>query len=88
MFFWILEVLREQGLVEARPVGAGDATTLGGQRGDAFDRAARYGVELRGIFAGLGQGIGNSPTPTREDLARSGSHAEEQGQQRRLGESA
>jgi transposase len=86
VFFWILELLRDRGLLKGKTVGI-DATTLEAKRGDAFDRAARQWGELRGISERVGEGIGNR----NADAGRSGavgSHAEEQSQQQRLGESA
>jgi len=60
----------------------------GGQCGDAFDRAARQWRELRGISERVGKRNRESKPPTREGLARFRSHAEEQSQQQRLGQSA
>src|ERR1019366_9001758 len=58
----------------------------GGQRGDAFDRAAGQRRELRGIFEGAGEGIGNRNADARRSGA-AGSHTKEQSEQQGLGES-
>jgi transposase len=84
VFFWILELLRDKGLVKGKTVGIDNA---GGQRGDAFDRSEGQRRELRGISDRFGEGIGNR----HADARRSGAvrpPAEEQSKQSRLGESA
>jgi len=58
VFFWILERLRDQGLVKGKTVGI-DATTLEANAAIAFDRGGETWRELRGISERVGQGIRN-----------------------------
>ena len=86
VFFWILEVLREQGLVKGKTVGI-DATTLEANAAMRSIVRRDTGESYEEFLQGLAKESGIE-TPTREDLSASGSHAGEQGQQRRWGESA
>jgi transposase len=85
VFFWILELLRDQGLLKGKTVGI-DATTL---EANAAMRSIvrRDSGESYGISERVGEEIWNRNADTRRSGAVR-SHAEEQSQQRGLGQSA
>ena len=68
VFFWILEVLREQGLVKGKTVGI-DATTLEANAAMRSIVRRDTGESYEEFLQGLAQESGIE-TPTREDLAR------------------
>src|ERR1700752_5303895 len=68
VFFWILEVLREQGLVKGKTVGI-DATTLEANAAMRSIVRRDTGESYEDFLKGLAQESGIE-TPTKEDLAR------------------
>ena len=68
VFFWILEVLREQGLVKGKTVGI-DATTLEANAAMRSIVRRDTGESYEEFLQGLAKESGIA-TPTREDLAR------------------
>ena len=86
VFFWILELLRDKGLVKGKTVGI-DATTLEANAAMRSIVRRDNGESYEEFLTGLAKESGIA-TPTREDLARLDRTAEEQSQQSRLGESA
>jgi len=68
VFFWILEVLREQGLVKGKTVGI-DATTLEANAAMRSIVRRDTGESYEEFLQGLAKESGIE-TPTREDLAR------------------
>ena len=86
VFMWILGLLRDRGLVKGKTVGI-DATTL--EANAAMRSIVRRdgGESYEEFFERAGQGIGHRDAHARR-LGPPGSETEEQGQQRRLGESA
>src|ERR1700740_1050573 len=68
VFFWILEVLREQGLVKGKTVGI-DATTREANAAMRSIVRRDTGESYEGFLKGLAKESGIE-TPTREDLAR------------------
>src|ERR1700756_3092282 len=68
VFFWILEVLREQGLVKGKTVGI-DATTLEANAAMRSIVRRDTGESYEDFLKGLAQESGIK-TPTKEDLAR------------------
>src|SRR6266403_1005553 len=68
VFFWILEVLREQGLVKGKTVGI-DATTLEANAAMRSIVRRDTGESYEEFLTSLAQESGIE-TPTREDLAR------------------
>ena len=86
VFFWILELLRDKGLVKGKTVGI-DATTLEANAAMRSIVRRDNGESYEEFLKGLAKESGIA-TPTREDLARLDRTAEEQSQQQGLGESA
>ena len=76
VFGWVLGVLADRGLLKGQRI-AHRCDDAGSQRGDALDRAARHGRELRGVSARSWRKASGIATPTREDLARAGPQAQE-----------
>jgi len=81
VFSWILEVLRERGLIHGKTVsrqnGGDRCDHIGGQRSDAFDRATGHGGKLRRVSNGFSEEIRNRDADTGRSSAR-GSDEEEQ----------
>jgi transposase len=75
VFSWILEVLRERGLIHGKTVGI-DATTLEANAAMRSIVRRDTGESYEEFLTGLAKKSGIE-TPTREDLAR-GSDEEEQ----------
>ena len=68
VFFWILELLRDQGLVKGKTVGI-DATTLEANAAMRSIVRRDNGESYEEFLKGLAKESGIE-TPTREDLAR------------------
>ena len=68
MFFWMLEVLGERGLVKGKTVGI-DATTLEANAAMRSIVRRDNGESYEEFLRGLAKASGIA-TPTREDLAR------------------
>jgi hypothetical protein len=78
--------VKRSGLVKGKTVGI-DATTLEANAAMRSIVRRDTGESYEEFLKGLARESGIA-TPTREDLGACGSHAEEQSQQQRLGESA
>jgi hypothetical protein len=57
VFSWVLNPLADRGLLPGAAAGH-RCDDAGGERGDALDRAAGDGGELRGVLAEAGEGLG------------------------------
>ena len=85
VFFWILGLLRDKGLVKGKTVGI-DATTLEANAAMRSIVRRDNGESYEDFLRGLAKESGIA-TPTREDLARLDRRRKKH-QQSRLGESA
>jgi transposase len=86
VFLWILELLRDQGLLKGKTVGI-NATTLEANAAMRSIVRRDNGESYEEFLKGVGEGIGDRNADARRSGAV-GSHAEEQSQQQRLGQSA
>jgi transposase len=75
VFGWVLGVLADRGLLKGQRI-ANRRDDAGGECGDALDRAAGHGRELRGVSAWAGEGLGDCDADAGR-LGATGSQAQE-----------
>jgi transposase len=84
VFRWVLGVLADRGLLKGKRIAI-DATTLEANAAMRSHRATGHGRELRGVSAGIGEGIGDRDADAGR-LGAIGSQAQEEIVQQRAEE--